>query len=75
MSFGKIMIFILAVFSWSSATTSINSDYDENRDMIVTDSFNVGDSTICFNEKATYNGYCKIPIKNNKREGLKKRIL
>ena len=73
MSIGKMMIFILAVFSWSGAATSTKCDDDEDCDVVVTESFKVGDSTICFNKNATYNGYCIIPYKNDKREGLMKR--
>lgn len=72
MSIGKMMIFILAVFSWSGAATSTKCDDDEDCDVVVTESFKVGDSTICFNKNATYNGYCIIPYKNDKREGLRK---
>lgn len=72
MSFDKIMIFILAVFSWSGAATSTKCDDDEDCDVVVTESFKVGNSTICLKGKATYNGYCKIPFINGKRDGLKK---
>jgi len=72
MSFDKIMIFILAVFSWSGAATSTKCDDDEDCDVVVTESFKVGNSTICLKGKATYNGYCKIPFKNDKVEGLAK---
>lgn len=72
MSFDKIMIFILAVFSWSGAATSTKCDDDEDCDVVMTESFKVGNSTICLKGKATYNGYCKIPYKNNKVEGLTK---
>ena len=73
MSIGKMIIFILAVFSWSGAATSTKCDDDEDCDVVVTESFKVGDSTICFNKNATYNGYCIIPYKNDKQEGLMKR--
>jgi hypothetical protein len=73
MSFDKIMIFILAVFSWSGAATSTKCDDDEDCDVVMTESFKVGNSTICLKGKATYNGYCKIPYKNNKVEGLVKK--
>jgi len=72
MSFDKIMIFILAVFSWSGGATSTKCDDDEDCDVVVTESFKVGNSTICLKGKATYNGYCKIPFKNDKVEGLAK---